>query len=57
MFKVLKKYLKKESLMVQAYEETEETLKTCKEMFEETVRSLRYSDTADLKCCRSDSPE
>ena len=49
MFKVLKKYLKKESLMVQAYEETEETLKTCKEMFEETVHSLRYSDKAALK--------
>ena len=49
MFKVLKKYLKKGSLMVQAYEETEETLKTCKEMFDETVRSLRYSDSSDLK--------
>jgi phosphate transport system protein len=49
MFKVLKKYLRRESLMVQAYQETEETLKTCKEMVEETIRSLRYSDTSDLK--------
>lgn len=49
MFKTLKKYLQKESLIVQAYTETEITLKTCQEMYDETVRSLRYSDTADLK--------
>jgi len=49
MFKTLKKYLQKESLIAQAYTETENTLKTCQEMYDETVRSLRYSDTADLK--------
>jgi phosphate transport system protein len=49
MFKILKQFLQKESLLVQSYIETEKTLKTCQEMFEETVRSLRYSDTAVLK--------
>jgi len=49
MFKILKQFLQKESLMVQSYEETEKTLKTCQEMFEETVRTLRYSDTAAIR--------
>lgn len=49
MFKIIKKYLKKESLLAQAYAETETMLKTCLEMYEATVRSLRYSDTAELK--------
>jgi phosphate transport system protein len=49
MFKTLKQYFKKESLPVQAYKETEKTLQTCKEMFEATVQSLRYTNTAELK--------
>jgi len=49
MFKIIKKYLQKESLLAQAYSETETMLMTCQEMYEETVRSLRYSDNAELK--------
>ncbi len=49
MFRLLKQYLNKKSLLNQAFEETKDTLHTCKEMYEETVRSLRYSDSADLK--------
>ena len=48
MFKTIKKYFKKESLLIQSYQETEKTLQTCKEMFAETVKSLRYSDSAEL---------
>lgn len=49
MLKKLKEYFSKESLLSQSYDETEKTLNICSEMFDETVRSLRYSDTADLK--------
>ena len=49
MFKTIKKYLQKESLLAQAYDETETMLMTCQEMYDETVRSLRYSDSAELK--------
>jgi phosphate uptake regulator len=49
MLKKLKQYFSKESLLKQSYDETEKTLNICREMFDETVRSLRYSNTADLQ--------
>jgi len=48
MFKELIDLFRRENLIDQALAETQEMLDECSVMFEESLRSLRHSDTAEL---------
>jgi len=49
MLKAIIKLFNRESLLDQAYSDVLTMLKEDKEMFDEAIRSLRYSDTAELR--------
>lgn len=49
MFGFLKELFSSDSLLETAFEETQEMLREDFRMFEEAIRSLRHSDTAELK--------